>query len=572
VTRIRTESRSILSAGLAASLACVLASCGGGSDDSPPAPPLPPPEAPAPTKAEAFKFLNQASFGATDAAAQQVISQKYEAWIDAQLALPASTQLPTMITALQQLPQPITNITVLHDNRVASWFQNTVRGPDQLRQRVAFALSEVMVVSQNSLLEYPLGVADYYDTLARGAFGNFRTLIEDVTLHPMMGVYLSMLGNRKPNTGLNIRPDENYARELMQLFTVGLVQLNPDGSIKRDAQLQPLPTYNQATIEGFAHVFTGWNWAGAASFNAAQPTLPNQIAPMQAYAGEHDAGAKLVLSYPGATLTTIPANQTPAKDLDDALDNIFNHPNVGPFIAKHLIQRLVTSNPTPQYIERIATRFNNDGNGVRGNLSAVVKAILLDAEARDVSTSSSAGKLKEPLLRLTQIWRAFNAAAGNGTLSLTGAQAGTTFFFGQGPLQAGSVFNFFSPSYAPPGEISSQNLVAPELQIATEFLNAMSASYFFGMAVCYVPTPTQGCAANEPSTVILDTAAEMAVAGTPAVLVDKVADRLLAGQISPTLRAEALGQVERIPSSFPTVRVAEAIYLISTSPEFARQQ
>jgi uncharacterized protein (DUF1800 family) len=396
--------------------------------------------------------------------------------------------------------------------------------------------------------------------------------MKDVTLHPMMGVYLSMLGNRKPNTSLNIRPDENYARELMQLFTVGLVQLNLDGSIKRDAQQQALPTYNQATIEGFAHVFTGWNWSGGASFAQATPTLANQIGPMQAYAGEHDTGAKLVLSYPGATLTTLPANQTPAKDLDDALDNIFNHPNVGPFIARHLIQRLVTSNPTPQYIERIATKFNNDGTGVRGNLGAVVKAILLDAEARDVLASSAAGKLKEPLLRLTQIWRAYNATSANGTLSLFNTQAGPNVFFGQGPLQAGSVFNFFSPFYAPPGEISTQNLVAPELQIATEFLNATSASYFFGMAVCYVSIPTQGCAANDASAVILDTSAEMALVSTPAVLVDKVADRLLAGQISPTLRAEALAQVERIPVSFPTVRVAEVIYLISTSPEFALQR
>jgi len=562
----------IANVGLSIALSCVLAGCGGGGNDESPPPPAPPPPGPVVSKAEAFRFLNQASFGATDASAQQVMGQGYEAWIDAQLATPPSLEYTSVRAAydvLLSMP-PVMNIGQLHNNRVAAWFENSVRGQDQLRQRVAFALSEIMVVSQVSLNNYPLGVSDYYDMLARNAFGNFRTLIQDVTLHPMMGVYLSMLGNRKPDVQGNIRPDENYARELMQLFTVGLVQLNLDGSVRRDAQQQPLPTYDQATIEGFAHVFTGWNWAGTRGFGGAVATPENQVQPMQAYSTEHDTGAKQLLAYTGAALTTIPARvpANPAMDLANALDNIVGHPNVAPFIAKQLIQRLVTSNPSPQYIERVATKFNNDGNGVRGNLGAVVKAILLDAEARNATSVASAGKLKEPLLRLTQIWRAYNANSITGALSVPGLSG----IFGQGPLQAGSVFNFFSPSYAPPGEISTQNLVAPELQIATEFLNTQVSNYFFSMSLCYVTTPYSACPALPDTTVRLDTSAEMALTNDSTALVDKIADRLLAGQISATLRNEARAQVDRVPTTLPSLRVTEALYLITSSPEFARQQ
>jgi hypothetical protein len=231
---------------------------------------------------------------------------------------------------------------------------------------------------------------------------------------------------------------------------------------------------------------------------------------------------------------------------------------------------LVTSNPSPQYIERIATKFNNDGSGVRGNLGAVVKAILLDTEARTASTIASSGKLKEPLLRLTQIWRAYNANSSSGMLNV----AGLGNIFGQGPLQAGSVFNFFSPSYAPPGEISAQNLVAPELQIATEYLNTQVTNYFIAVAFCYVPTPVTGagCPATRGDTVVLDTSVEMALANDSAALVDKIADRLLAGQISATLRTQARAQVDAASPTQPSLRVAEALYLIISSPEFARQQ
>ena len=235
-----------------------------------------------------------------------------------------------------------------------------------------------MVVSQLGVLNnYPYGLASYYDTLSRNAFGNYRDLIEDVTLHPAMGVYLSMLGNEKPDAANNIRRDENYARELMQLFSIGLVELNLDGTVKTDTQGQPIPTYDQATIEAFAHVYTGWTFAGAPVFRGARATLTNQVIPMQLWQNFHDTGPKTLLNG-----FVVPAGQTGDQDLAMALDNIFNHDNVGPFLATRLIERLTTSNPSPQYVERVARVFNDNGQGIRGDLGAVVKAILLDAEAR----------------------------------------------------------------------------------------------------------------------------------------------------------------------------------------------
>ncbi len=564
-----TLGRHGLSCGIAAVLA-LIAACGGGGDTAPTPTATTPPAVSFATKPEAYRFLNQATFGATEADATTVAGLGYSSWIDQQLAQPASIQLPVVEAAYVLLANPTQMIGSVNNDRTDAWMRNAVRGPDQLRQRVAFALSEIMVVSQAStLVNMPHALADYHDMLARDAFGSFRNLIADVTLHPAMGVYLSMLGNQKPNTALNIRPDENYARELMQLLTIGLVELNIDGSTRRDAQDQPLPTYSQEIIEGFANVFTGWNYAGAVSFAQARRTLQNQIVPMQAYPEQHSTGTKRLLPVNGVPVT-LPTGQTPAQDLAAALDNIVNHPNVGPFIGKQLIQKLVTSNPSPQYVERVARVFNNDGTGQRGNLGAVVKAILLDSEARNASASATAGKLKEPLLRLTQVLRAYNAQATSGRYFITTQQLATAF--GQAPLNSPSVFNFFSPFYAPPGEISTQGLVAPELQLATEYLNTQVTNYFYQQSFCFVPTPVAGCPALRPDTIVLDTSSELALAANSDALVTRIAERLMAGQISATLRTQARGMVDIVPASSAQQRVAEALYLISTSPDFALQR
>ncbi len=528
------------------------AGCGGGSGGGGGGEPPPPP--PPISTAEAFQFLNQATFGATEAEAQRVIDMRYEAWIDQQLAQPASLQLPHV----QSLPIP-EFIGELQNDRVDIWFRNALHGNDQLRQRVAFALSEIMVVSQLGVLNnYPYGLASYYDMLARNAFGNYRDLIEEVTLHPAMGVYLSMLGNEKPDPDNNIRPDENYARELMQLFSIGLVELNIDGTVQTDGQGLPVPTYDQAVIEGFAHVYTGWNYAGFADFRQAFPTLLNQVVPMQLYQPYHDTGAKTLLNG-----FSVPAGQNGDQDLAMALDNIFNHPNVGPFMATRLIERLTTSNPSPAYVARVARVFNDNGFGERGDLGAVVKAILLDPEARS-TTGETSGKIKEPLLRLTQMFRAYNATSQNG-----GYPLGFIYIvFGQGPLQSPSVFNFFSPTFAPPGEIRDNGYVAPELEIATEYLNTYVTNYMFFQAFGLNQTNQD----LQPDDVYIDFSEEMAIAGDVDALIDMVAGKLLGGQISDTLRNETAGMLALVPDTEPALRAAETIYLIATSPEYAYQR
>jgi uncharacterized protein (DUF1800 family) len=535
-------------------LALVLAGCGGGdSGAASPAPPPPPP--PSIGKAEAFRFLNQATFGATEAEAQRVMNMGVEAWIDQQLTQPASLQLPH----LQGLPRP-QFLFELQPDRVDIWFRNALHGPDQLRQRVVFALSEIMVVSQLGVLgnlSYALG--DYYDVLSRNAFGNYRDLIEEVTLHPAMGVYLSMLGNEKPDPDLNIRPDENYARELMQLFSIGLVELNPDGTERLDSQGNTLPTYDQSIIEGFAHVYTGWTFAGAPSFRGAFPTDSNQVIPMQLYPGFHDTGPKKLLGG-----VELPAGQSGQQDLQAALDNIFDHPNVGPFIATRLIQRLVTSNPSPGYVERVARVFDDNGGGIRGDLGAVVKAILMDDEARPDIAMDLDGKLKEPLLRLTQLWRAYDGKSASGRYPLVAA----SILFGQGPLQSPSVFNFFSPFYSPPGEIRNSGLVAPELQIATEYQNTYVTNYWFFQAFAL----NQANPNLETDDIFIDISEEMAVAGDDDALIDMVAGKLLAGEISAALRQEIAGILALIPDADAALRAAETVYLVVSSPEFAYQK
>jgi uncharacterized protein (DUF1800 family) len=578
-----------------AAVLLLLASCGGGGGGSSSSPTSTVAAPPPISKAEAYRFLNQATFGATETDATTLIglgdsSTGYSRWIDSQIIREPSLLLPAVETAY---PNPVPqgfNVGSLNAVRLERWFANVLQGDDQLRQRVAFALSEIFVVSQvGALLNLPNATASFHDMLARNAFGNFRVLLEDVTLHPAMGVYLSMLGNQKAVTGTNLRPDENYAREMMQLFSIGLVELNMDGSIRTDAGGQAIPTYNQNVIEGFSRVFTGWKWdcpstLPACTFANTRPQVApvlgyNQVKPMRLFTEQHETGSKLVLSYPGAALTnaTIPAGQTGTKDLQDALDNVFNHPNVAPFISKQLIQKLVTSNPSPAYIRRVAERFNNDGNGNRGNLEAVVRAILLDPEARSTPSGNAAGKLKEPLLRLTQFWRAYDATSRSGKLGAAGNfSGGASAVFGQAQGSAPSVFNFFSPFYAPPGEIADAGRVAPEMQLATEYLNTQIANFFWTQAL----SRTHNATNLGVDVMYINTSAELLVAADSEALINRVAERLLGGaaQMSVELKAQAKAQIDRtvVPTTNPgtalATRTADAIFFVVTSPEFALQR
>ena len=531
-----------------------------------------------PSARDAARFLTQATFGPTleDIAHLQQVG--YGAWIDEQVAHPVSLQRQFMLAG-DDWPNLMW--------RLDAWLTNALGGRDpfnpqlihrdQLRQRVAFALSEIMVVSDansDKISNAALGVTDYYDTLARGAFGNYRDLLEQVTLHPIMGMFLSMLGNEKPDPANNIRPDENYAREVLQLFSIGTVRLNPDGSRMLDAAGRPIPTYGQETVKGFAHVFTGWSFDQCSSGFYCYPweqTHPAWVRPMKAFPAFHaSAQSKQLLVYPGVVLPNgvLAAGGTPESDLRAALDNIFRHPNVGPFVGRQLIQRLVTSNPSPAYIERVTQAFNDNGHGVRGDLKAVVSAILLDPEARQGIPPANFGKVREPLVRLMHLLRAMDASSGNGrseefwTLGM---------YLSQVPLRAPSVFNFFSPDFAPPGELAQAGLVAPELQLSTDYMLPAMEGYFYSRVARWTVEGPPGAT----GTYAVNIARDIPLAADAAALVDRYDLLFLSGRMSPSMRQTVLSYLQGVPGN--TVagrrrRVQDALYLIVNSPEYVVQQ
>ena len=528
------------------------AACSGGSGGASGASLVPGPDPPA-SDALASRFLAQATFGATRDEISKLRVIGYTAWFDEQFAAPVSLERP----ALSQLQH--NGHKVGQERRQERWWKIAVQGPDQLRQRVAFALSEIFVISDvaGDLEGDPLGVAEYYDTLARDAFGNFRVLLEDVTLSPQMGKYLSMLRNPKPDPASNIRPDENYAREVMQLFTIGLKKLNSDGTPQLDINNLPVPTFDQSVVEGFAHVFTGWNYAGADSWEWGD----ENYLPMEPWESYHDTGAKILLDG-----HFVAPGQTAREDLDEALDVLFNHQNVAPFIARRLIQRLVTSNPSPAYIGRVAATFDDDGAGQRGNLWAVVKAILTDVDARtgNVTDPTTFGKLREPLLRQTALWRAFDAHASDARFREHYPESD----YGQAALRAPSVFNFFAPDYRPPASSAAAGLFAPEFQITTDTLittttNKENDLVFYQYAGN--PHVKQG-------DVLIRVAYERSLADDPAALVDHLDVLLMGGTMSAAMRSVVIDLVDGTDASDPTQRVLEAIYIIITSPEFAVQK
>jgi len=409
--------------------------------------------------AEAARFLNRATFGSSPRDVGHLIRMSLPQWLNEQFNMDASCHL----AALNQ-----TQNNNSRENRIEVWFRHSVNAPDQLRQRVAFALSEILVVSDVGSGIPANALAAYYDILVRNAFGNFRDILEEVTLSPVMGRYLAMLGNQKASRFKGIRADENFAREIMQLFTIGLVQLNPTGvPLRKDGAT--VSAYTQDNVENLARVFTGWTWGDALTFD--DYAGDDWRITMKAFRSYHDIGDKVIVNR-----KRLPAGGTAEKELDIALNTLFNHPNVGPFIGRRLIQRLVTSNPSPQYVARVARRFDDNGDGVRGDMKAVIKAILLDPEAQ-VGTKANPefGKLREPLLMLTHLWRAFEAETADGTLPYYYPD----YTIGQAPLSAPSVFNFFRPDYAPSGAMKKKGKTAPEFQWVndantTRFLNEIS--------------------------------------------------------------------------------------------------
>ncbi len=423
---------------------------------------------------KASRFLSQATFGADLDLINEVADLGIENWMDQQFLTPATYYTDTIQSIFDQSRaifiangNDSTNYPSRpnHVHMDYAWWQNNMLAKDMLRQRIAYSLSQISVISLNgNLSSYSVGVANYYDILVRNSFGNYKDLLLEVTLHPAMGNYLSHLNNPKTDTANNVHPDENYAREIMQLFSIGLNKLNLDGSLQLDGSNNPIPTYNNDDIKEFAKVFTGLGIGGRLDTNDTYFGqgfwMADLTVPMQMYEDWHEQGPKYLLDG-----YVIPDGQTGMEDVEDAVNHLFNHPNVGPFLAKRLIQRLVKSNPTPQYISTVASIFNNNGVGVRGDMKAVVKTILMHPEARSCSwmNDPEQGKLREPILKYTDFVKAV------GLVTPFKNYWNYSYWFKEGtaqhPLRSPTVFNFYVPDYTPNGAIENAGLVAPEFEI-----------------------------------------------------------------------------------------------------------
>lgn len=434
---------------------------------------------------EASRFLAQATLGADRTLIQQVASLGFENWIDQQFNVPQSQIYNYIVTHLydesiigskdDQAPRRLF--------RYALW-DMIKSGADLLRQRIALALSEIFVISteKDDIWGVAHGVGIWYDMLLEHAFGNFRDLLNDVTYSPIMGNYLNHAGNRKTDVSKNRFPDENYARELMQLFTIGLFQLNQDGTQQLNGSSEPISTYTNEDITEFAKIFTGitYDFAGdphvwwTPTFESGWLNSYTARSPMTMWESEHEPGSKTLLNG-----YVVPAGQTGSQDVTDALDHLFNHQNVGPFIGRQLIQRLVKSNPTPAYVSRVAAAFNNNGSGVRGDMKAVIKAILLDSEARSTSfiTDPQHGKLREPFFRFAQMLRVFHYNNPQDKFWDGGWSAQDDLH--QFMFNSPTVFNFFSPDYRPPGPAGSAGLVGPEFQLMNSYTSISHINFWY---------------------------------------------------------------------------------------------
>jgi uncharacterized protein (DUF1800 family) len=550
------------------------------------APATPPalPDAPL-TAAESARFLTQTTFGPTKAEIDLLTGSRpsdLRAWIAAQMALPASLHRVATTEDFAKFTATGENPQFDWRNRQSAWWKVALSAPDQLRQRVAFALSQILVVSeQNSTLyNNSLNLAHYYDHLVTGAFGNFRQLLENVTVSPMMGVYLSSLRNAKATfdarTGAALTlPDENYAREVMQLFTIGLNQLQPDGTLKLDPSGVPIPTYDQKAITEVAKVFTGWAFASdTTNVNNFRGAGANYLAPMVLFPTFHENGPKTIFNG-----IQIPANQGGEKDLKDMLDALVNHANTGPFISRQLIQRLITSNPSPGYVYRVAQTFADDGTGTRGNLGAVVRAILTDYEARSgaVAATASFGKLKEPLLRATALLRSLGGESNLGRYANAPfhTSINTENTLGQAPLHAPTVFNFFEPNYVQPGPLAASGLYAPEYQILNDTTAISQPNQLWNFIYSNRSTTN-----TIELTVGLQLASLLSLARTPAALVDQANLLLAAGSLPKSVTDRFVTAITAMPNGTGTTlttaqdieRVRSALYLTISVPQGAIQK
>jgi uncharacterized protein (DUF1800 family) len=511
--------------------------------------------------ADVARFLEQATFGPTVTEINRVLGlpgifeARLDAWLTEQFNAPTSNY-----ANLVQLQQG----TFVNYPVKLRFFQNAMRNPDQLRQRVAFALSQIVVAAdvgnQDGNGDPTAMVAQYHDILTRNAFGNYRTLLREMSVSPIMGTYLTLVNSKQANPTTGAQPDENYIRELWQLFSVGTFRLNPDGSIQLDPQGRPRETYTIAEIQEGARALTGWKYAA----RAGQPDLAenpfNPFASMVPQEANHDTGSKVLLDG-GIT----PAGRTTTQDLDFVIDNAFNHPNVGPFIGRQLIQHLVTSNPSPAYVARITAVFNNNGQGVRGDLRAVVRAILLDQEARGNSKTDLAyGKLREPALFLTNLFRALNCTGGMWGIPQRSRNMGQNVF------SAPSVFNFYQPDFRV--VINGQGILAPPAQLLTtstiiQRCNLLHDFLFSNIQSGGDPNP----AGSDTTTVVFNFAPWDQLASNPAALVDALNETLMHNSMSSAMRQTVINAVTSI-SNNNRLRVQTAIYIIASSMQYQVQR
>lgn len=536
-----------------------------------------------PNPKAAARFLIQAAFGPDQDSTndvdlipenvEEVMALGYAAWITNQLARP--------VGLIQPFTEYAPTLTEFYtDPKQAAWWNRAMgvatlvpggptQLPDPLRQRLGFALSQILVVSDRpeALAVEPDGLANYYDMILGHAFGNYRDLLYDVTLHPCMGFYLSHLFNRKPDPVNNIFPDENYAREIMQLFTIGLWELNQDGTRRLGTNGLPIPTYDNGDITEFARVFTGLSYGPTS--NVAFLNAPvNFETPMKLWDAEHDVEAKTLLNglvLPARTPSVPDTGAAALLDINAAMDNLFGHTNCAPFICRQLIQRFVTSNPSTGYLARVSAVFNNNGSGVRGDLAAVIQAILLDAEARDPAKMSDPafGKQREPFLRVVNFARAFNASAAAGFYQLD--QFFTDHY--EEPLRSPSVFNFYLPGYLPPGPLAQAGLVGPEFQIVNAGSAVSAPNYYYNAIRGDLHRWGN---ANPARQVKLNLAPELALLNDVDALVRRLDLVLTGGTLSPREFQIIREAAERITSGWEweNERIGVAIYLVVTSPAF----
>lgn len=566
------------------SSAAVLQGCGGGSAPTPEPPGLA-------TFAQASRFLQHAQFSASDAEMAAIKQMGMSAWLDREMSQPTSQSGWDWLVARGYSAINSNKFFQMsyHANHMV-WYQ-LMASPDAVRRRCALALSEFFVVSIAgvSTLHWPqFAMARYWDILCENSFGNFRQLLEEMTLCTAMGVYLNTLGNQKEDPATGRLPDENYAREVMQLFTIGLVELNLDGTPKTGINGQPIETYTQTDVTNLARVFTGYTLDDRDGYFDS-PVAPvyrvNHVGvhkrPMKLDAGRHSALPKNFLGV------SIAAGTDGESSLKTALDTLFNHPNVGPFLGRQMIQRLVCSNPSPGYVARVASAFNNNGNGVRGDLSAVFKAVLLDEEAISASglNSTTHGKLREPMVRLAQWARTFKARSLKGTWKIGDFAYSAVDTLGQSPLNAPSVFNFFRPGYVPPSTaLSASKSTVPEFQIVNEstvcaYINCLQNILPQGI---WVNAPALPNYSDDHSTdtfdIVPDYSAELALIDNPDALVARLNLLLCANQLSANT-VNQIVQALRVDgtnsgsnSNAKAFYIARAILFVMCSAEYLIQK